>query len=244
MKNEILVIIPARIGSTRLEKKPLKKIGNMTMIEHICKNLTDYGIKNFYIATDSEEISEYLANRNYKVIMTDSDLESGTDRVFQAWKKIDESGKFKFIINVQGDMPFLDPKIITDISEEIIKTQYDILTPVTKVDYEKAKGESNVKVVINKNNQALYFSRSMIPNSSAEYLYHVGVYAFKDHALKKFVSLPKSDYERSERLEQLRALENNMSIGIIYSDSIPISIDTEDDYKLAIDYYNKNIISK
>lgn len=236
--NETLVVIPSRIGSTRLPRKSLVKIGNKTMIELVTEKVIESGLKNIYVATDSDEIAAVLAKSGINSIMTAPEIPSGTDRVFDAWQKLPNKTEFKYIINVQGDMPFLSPEIILETARTLWQTDSDIVTPVAKVDYSKVEGDSNVKVVSTINNKVLYFSRSRIPCAGDNYLYHVGIYGYKADSLDKFVKLPISFLERTEKLEQLRALENGMTIEICYVKTIPISIDTPEDLKKAENYYN------
>lgn len=238
MQKKTLVIIPARIGSTRLEKKALAKIGEKTMVEHVALQVQSTNLENIFVATDSKEIADVLKSHNINSIMTDSNCQSGTDRVYAAWQNLPNKDEFEYIINVQGDMPFIEPSIIYEVAKKLWVSKSDIVTPVVKVDIEEARPESNVKVVSTLNNQALYFSRSLIPNGAPEFLYHVGVYGYKASSLAKFVSLPASFLEKSERLEQLRALENGMKIEICYVESIPISIDTPADLEKALIYYD------
>jgi len=122
----------------------------------------------------------------------------------------------------------------------MLKTgEYDIVTSGVKIGRDIAQSESNVKVVVDKQGRALYFSRSMIPHGGEEFLYHVGIYGFKSQALEKFIKLEQSNYEICEKLEQLRALENGMKIGVCVSDEIPLSVDTKDDLEKANLYYSK-----
>ncbi len=248
--SEFCIIVPARIGSTRLPKKLLKKIDDKFIINHVVERLLKLNI-DIYIATDSDEIKQALHSMNAEVIMTESNINSGSDRVFEAYKQIKKSKKYNYIINVQGDMPFLDPMILEDIvlkfknESSDTKFQSDIITPYVKIDYEKAHKPENVKIVASASGRAMYFSRSLIPYSqkpeNLEYLYHVGIYGFREYALEKFCNLDQGIYEKNESLEQLRALENNMIINLIESKQIPISIDTEHDYLEAIKYYNAKL---
>ena len=240
MYSDVIVIIPSRLSSERLPRKPLAEIGDMTMIEHVATRVLASGIENVYVATDSDEIAKVISARNIKVIMTDSSCPTGTDRVYQAFQSLRENKNIKYIINIQGDMPFIDSVSIVKIIDELRKNRFDIITPVAKVGRDIADNLSNAKVVVGINNQALYFSRSLIPYGAEEYLYHVGIYGFKKEALTKFVNLTHSKYERVEKLEQLRALENGMTIGICYSDAVPISVDTEEDLAKARHYASIN----
>lgn len=239
MHNDVVVIVPARLGSTRLHNKPLQIIGNQTMIEHVLARIQKIGISNLYVATDSEEISSLVMKRGFEAIMTDNDCPTGTDRVYEAFKKLPDHDKINYIINVQGDMPFIDGAVILEIIAGLKKNDFDIMTSVVKVNEDVAASPSNVKVVISKNDKALYFSRAPVPTGSEEFFYHVGIYGFKAKALEKFVSLEQTLNEKFEKLEQLRALDNDMTIGVCYSNEIPISVDTEEDLIKAREFINK-----
>lgn len=238
MYSDIAIIIPARLGAQRLPSKPLKLIGNFTMIEHVVKQVQKTGLDNIYVATDSELIAEKVTNCGGKYIMTSENLLSGTERVYQAFQSLPNNSSINYVLNVQGDMPFLEPKVIIEVIDSLKKSNHEIITPVIKVNTKEAEGASNVKVVVDANNKALYFSRNLIPYNATEFLYHVGVYGFKAAALAKFVKLSPSYLEKTEQLEQLRALENGMEIGVCYVDNIPISVDTIDDLNKAIEFYN------
>jgi 3-deoxy-manno-octulosonate cytidylyltransferase (CMP-KDO synthetase) len=238
--DDVAVIIPSRLGSTRVLQKPLAKIGDLTMIEHVLHSVGKTNLKHIYVATDSDSIAEKISAGGYKFIMTNSNCPTGTDRVYEALQNLADDG-IKYAVNVQGDMPFVDAAIILDLIERLKNSEHDIITPVSTVGADVANSESNVKVVKDTNNKALYFSRNLIPFGASEYLYHIGVYGFKRSSLEKFVKLPKSPLEIAENLEQLRALENGMSIGLTFTASIPISVDTKEDLAKAIEFYN-NII--
>lgn len=239
MHNNIAVIIPARLASTRLCNKMLEKIGDRTLIEHVIKKVQLSSFENIFVATDSEIIATIAANAGAEFVITDPNCPSGTDRTYQALTKIDSAGsKFDFIINVQGDMPFINGQVLNDIAQNLEKRIYDIITPVVRVNHEVASNPSNVKVVIDYKQKALYFSRSLIPYGGDEFLYHVGIYGFSKEAIKKFVSFSQTNYEKCEKLEQLRAIEQGLTIGICYSNEVPISVDTIEDLEKARSYYN------
>lgn len=236
--SDVAVIIPSRIGSTRLPSKALAMIGDKTMIEHVINRL--YGLlkARLYVATDHEDIAAAAEKAGAVAIMTDPQCPTGSDRVFQAYQKLPAKEQINYVINVQGDMPFIKHDAIADIIELLKKNQHDIVTSCVSVGEDVAKIESNVKVVVDKNNNALYFSRSLIPHGAKDFLYHVGIYGFTVKALTQFIDLEQSNYEKCEQLEQLRALENGMKIGICISNEIPISVDTPDDLKKAAMYYD------
>ena len=141
-------------------------------------------------------------------------------------------------------MPFINADDIVKMSKMLIGSEFDIVTMASKMSEEEAKSSSNVKVVIDQNDRAMYFSRSMIPFGANEFLYHIGVYGFKIQALKQFIVLAQSNYEKCEKLEQLRALEHGMKIGVVKVKQKPISIDNHNDFKQASNYYHNNITSK
>ncbi|MDC0864729.1 3-deoxy-manno-octulosonate cytidylyltransferase [Rickettsiaceae bacterium] len=237
MQHDVAIIIPSRIGATRLPKKPLAKIGKLSLIEHVISRIMPIAKNNLYVATDSFEIANVVRSSGAIAIMTDENCPSGSDRVFECFKKVDENNRIKYIINVQGDMPFIDNQLISTIIDRLKNTDSDIVTPVAKVSMDVAKSPSNVKVVADKFHNAMYFSRTPVPYGATEFLYHVGIYGFKRNALEKFVNLDHGHYEKLESLEQLRALEHGMKIGVCFSDEVPISVDTPDDLAKAKRYY-------
>lgn len=243
MHSDVAIIIPSRIGSQRLFEKPLQQIGGLSMIEHVLKQTQLTGLKNIYVTTDSKTIAEKVALQNGQFIFTDEDCPSGTDRVYQAFQKIPNNDNIDYILNVQGDMPFVEPEVILKVIESLKNSEYGIMTPVTNVGIEVAESPSNVKVVTDHKGKALYFSRSLIPHGASEFLYHVGIYGFRKAALNKFMELPISFLEKSEKLEQLRALQNDISIGVCYVDNVPISIDTQEDLDKALAYYASQLRS-
>lgn len=232
------IIIPARLGSTRLKNKALELIGSRTMIEHTYLRALELGLEHLYIATDALEIASVVTKAGGKAIMTDKKLESGTDRIFQALQTLHNKNEIKYVINLQGDLPFVDSAIILDIISRLKNSEADIVTAASNIDYDTAMDPSNVKVVISNKGHALYFSRHMIPYNATNYWYHIGIYGYRSDALEKFVSLEPSYLEKTEKLEQLRALENNMKIDICYAKSIPISVDTQKDLEKARKLYN------
>ena len=231
MNSDVAIIIPSRLGSRRLAEKALAKIGDLTMIERvvIAAKQTPYQV---YVATDSDLIAQLSQKQGAKTIITPKECSSGTERVFAAYK----IGKLNHttIVNVQGDMPFIEPDTISAVAHMCKTEQYEITTAVAKTDPVYAALPSNVKAILDVNGRALYFSRSMIPHNSNSYLCHIGIYAFKAASLVKFCALAPADLEKVENLEQLRALYHNMSIGACTVANMPISVDTQDDLAQAI----------
>lgn len=178
MHSDVAIIIPSRIGSTRLPRKALAKIGDFSLIEHVVRGLKNIAGNNLYVATDSKEIANVAESAGAIAIMTDEDCSTGSDRVFQAFQKIPEHDRIKYIINIQGDMLFVSPVIVDKIIDGLKNGEGEIVTPVVKIDQDTAASSSNVKVVVGASGQAMYFSRSLVPHGASEFLYHVGIYGF------------------------------------------------------------------
>lgn len=236
--NNFAIIIPARLASTRLPNKPLAIINNKTMIERVCQRAHMSKISDIYVACDSMDICKIVEDKGYNAVLTDPNLPSGTDRIYQAYQKINK--KYNYIINLQGDLPNIDPKIIDIASDCSINNDCDITTLAYKITDKKEIIDNNiVKIAIAFNNEsegrALYFSRSPIPYSSKLdcYYHHIGIYVYRAQSLEKFIKLKPSPLENIESLEQLRALENNMSIYVKIINSRPVSVDTKQDLELV-----------
>jgi 3-deoxy-manno-octulosonate cytidylyltransferase (CMP-KDO synthetase) len=239
-----VVIIPARLASTRLPQKVLADIVGIPMIVRVAKQVLKSSIKDVFVACDSEKIANVVSSYGIKTILTDADLPSGTDRVYQAYQKLGKD--YDIIINVQGDLPLLDPNNI-ELLISLEKEDFDIATLASPIKNEEEITNPNVvKPVISfvKKNygQALYFSRSPVPYSKTAnntYYHHIGIYAYKQKALEKFVSLKPSALEQRESLEQLRALENNMKIVVKITNSYPLGVDTKEDLEKVISLLKK-----
>ena len=237
--NNIAIIIPARLASTRLPNKPLAVINNVTMIERVCNQAKKSKISDIYVACDCKEIFNIVINSGFNAILTDPELPSGTDRIYQAYQKI--SKKYEYIINLQGDLPNIDPKIIDNVANTAIENSHDITTLAYPIKNDDEISDPNiVKIAIafkksQKEGRALYFSRSPIPYSKNinTYYHHIGIYAYKTKSLEKFVKLAPCELEKRESLEQLRALENDMSIYVKITNSRPLSVDTQSDLKMV-----------
>ncbi|MGB0573456.1 MAG: 3-deoxy-manno-octulosonate cytidylyltransferase [Hyphomicrobiales bacterium] len=232
--NDTIILIPARIGSTRLPRKPLLKINGREMILHVWDKAQDTKAEKVVVATDSQEIAEVLHKEGAEVIITNPSHQSGTDRIYEALNKLDKEKSYKYIINLQGDLPNITSDIINLGIDNIRNTDADILTYCREIDDPIDVGNPNiVKIATHKekNNElnALYFSRSAIPYGANIYFEHIGIYVYKRDALDRFVSMKPSTLETTEKLEQLRALEGSMKINLILVDDKIISIDTIDD---------------
>lgn len=239
--SKILTIIPARLASTRLPNKPLADIGGKPMILRVYEQAKKTNLGEVVVACDSQEIANIIENVGGKAIITNPDLPSGTDRIFVALQKMPNHQEFEIIVNLQGDLPVIDPQVIIATAQLALKTNTDIATLASVIkDDEEINNPNVVKIAIallSDNNpelgkrlgRALYFSRLAIPHGAKEYYHHIGIYAYKRVALEKFVSLSPSKLEKTESLEQLRALENQMSIAVQIVDSHPTSVDNPQD---------------
>ena len=232
--NDTIILIPARIGSTRLPRKPLLKINGREMILHVWDKAQNTKAEKVVVATDSQEIAEVLHKEGAEVIITNPSHQSGTDRIYEALNILDIEKSYEYIINLQGDLPNISSDVINLGIDNIRNTDADILTYCREIDNPIDVGNPNiVKIATHKeeNNElnALYFSRSPIPYGADTYLEHIGIYVYKRDALDRFVSMDPSTLETTEKLEQLRALGGSMKINLILVDDKIISIDTIDD---------------
>lgn len=231
---DLIVVIPARMGSTRLPGKPLRELSGKPLIAWVVEAVKKV-VPNVAVATDSEEVVEVSERAGAKGILTPSELPSGTDRVYHAAKNL----PFKYIINVQGDEPFIKREHIVPVYEGL-KRGYKFTTVATPFKKAKeVKDPSKVKVVLDKEGRALYFSRSLIPFTRdgeikpENYLKHIGIYGFTKESLKEFVSWETGKLEKLEKLEQLRILENGGEIFVSVVEHDSFGVDTEEDLKLA-----------
>ncbi len=231
-----LIVIPARYESTRLPGKPLLEISGKSLIHLVYERASESRLKDgVIIATDDQRILDAAASFGAEAVMTSPSCKSGTDRVFEAVKDRDAD----IIINVQGDEPFIRPDMIDLLFSVMENESLDVATLCAPVTDDKEYADPNtVKVVLDKNGFALYFSRSPIPylrnEKSRTVLYkHIGIYGFKGKFLKQFVSMPKSRLEESESLEQLRILENGYRIKVLTTHYEGFGIDTMNDLQRA-----------
>jgi 3-deoxy-manno-octulosonate cytidylyltransferase (CMP-KDO synthetase) len=234
-----VILIPARLASTRLPNKPLAMIGDAPMIVQVWRRAMESGLGPVVVACDSEEIAAIIRKEGGQAVLTDPDLPSGSDRIWQALQKIDPQEHYDVVINVQGDMPTLDPKILRQALALLNDPNVDIATLAAKITDEAEKSDpAVVKPVIafaadGLHGRALYFSRAMVPTGASVQYHHIGLYAYRRAALKRFVSLPPSTLELSEKLEQLRALEAGMTIAIAVVDTVPLGVDTQETLEKA-----------
>ncbi len=238
-----LIVIPSRIGATRLPRKPLAEIAGEPMIVHCWRRAMEADAGDVVVATDSPEIAAAVEKAGGKTVMTRADHPSGSDRVFEAVNLIDPSSDFDIIVNVQGDQPVLEPSLIRDCVAPLADLAVDIATvAVVITDPATVMEPSAVKMIGTPSGapdtlRALYFTRSPAPYGPGPLYLHIGLYAYRRKALAKFVELPPSPLELREKLEQLRALEAGMRIDVRRVDSVPMSIDTPDDLERVRAYF-------
>ena len=237
---KIIGIIPARMESSRLPGKPLINIGNKSMIRRVYESAMKVNLINeLYVATPNKEIFDHV-NEFGKVIMTSKNPLNGTERVYEAYQKLNK--EYDYIINIQGDEPFIKKEQIEDIIS-ICKSPNEICTLIKKEKYSNLiERESIMKVVKNNSDEAMYFSRSLIPfqKIKTDYNKHICIYAYTPIALKKIISLKPSKLELSESLEQLRWLENGYTVKLNTTKFNSFSIDTKEDLIFAQEFINKN----
>lgn len=232
------VVIPARYGSTRLEGKPLKDIAGIPMIIWVAQNCKKSKADRVIVVTDDQRIfDECVKVEGLEVTLSDPSLPSGTDRVAKVANYLNND----IIINVQGDEPFIDPKLIDSLIDDLKSSDAVMNTACVKIDEETALNPNVVKVVCDNQGYALYFSRLPIPfyredGGEKVYYKHIGIYGYRRSFLKVFTSLEPSNHERAEKLEQLRALDNGYKIKVIETDYNSISVDTEEDLIRANKY--------
>lgn len=240
MTNKIVIIIPARLASTRLQNKPLADILGKSMIQRVYEKAIAAALGDVYVACDGDEIANEVKKFGGNYIITDPNLPSGTDRIHVAFKSLNKD--FDFIINLQGDLPNIDPKVIKAAADAALNNDCDIATVASKIKKRDEITNPNVvKIAVAFDNQGIgkahYFSRSAIPyskNNEGDYFHHIGIYVYKKAALEKFVNLKQTELEKRESLEQLRALENNMKIMVKLVDAHPLSVDTKEDLEIII----------
>ncbi len=231
---KIVGVIPARYGSKRFPGKPLVKILGKPMIEWVIRGALDSDLlSDVILATDSEKIREVGEKLEVKSILTPQEIPTGTDRVWLVARNI----KPDIVVNIQGDEPLINGKLIDSVVNTLISDpKADMCTPVY-VEYRQNEDINRVKVVVDLNDYALYFSRKSIPHYSnpheRKYLIHIGIYAYRFHALERFVNSPPTPLELAENLEQLRALQLGMKIKIAYHDKPIVPVDTPADLSLV-----------
>lgn len=234
-----IVLIPARMASSRLPGKPLAPIGGVPMIVHVLRRAVEAGIGPVAVACAEEEIAEAVRAAGGTAVLTDPALPSGSDRCFAALTALDPSGRHDVVVNLQGDLPTLEPQAIRAVLAPLERADCDIGTLVTPI---RDAGEANAPNVVKaavafREGESIapapYFSRLPVPSGPGPLWHHVGLYAWRRPALTRFVALPPSPLELRERLEQLRAIEAGMRVFCARIDSAPFGVDTPEDLARA-----------
>lgn len=236
--SDILILIPARLGSTRLPEKALALIAGEPMIAHVWRRAEAARLGRVVVATDSEAIAAAVTGVGGEAIMTRADHASGSDRIHEALGKLDPDRRYGIIVNVQGDLPTIEPETIRAALPPLADPAVDIATLAAVIARDEERTNPNVVKAVTSpisatRHRALYFTRATAPWGEGPLLHHIGLYAYRRAALEAFVSLPPSPLERREKLEQLRALEAGMRIDVCLVDAVPLGVDTPDDLERA-----------
>ncbi|MDL2401529.1 3-deoxy-manno-octulosonate cytidylyltransferase [Rhizobium mayense] len=236
--DKTLVLIPARMASTRLPGKPLADICGLPMIVQVAKRAREAAIGRIVVAVDHDDTFAAVAKAGFEVVMTRQDHQSGSDRIYEALKAVDPDGRAEIVINVQGDLPTIDPETIRASLRPLENPAVDIATLTVEIADEEEKTKPSVVKVVgsalsDKRMRALYFTRATAPYGAGPLYHHIGLYTYRRAALEKFVSLGPSPLEKRESLEQLRALEAGMRIDVEIVDTIPLGVDTPGDLEKA-----------
>jgi 3-deoxy-manno-octulosonate cytidylyltransferase (CMP-KDO synthetase) len=235
-KSSVLVAIPARMASTRFPGKPLADIAGLPMIVHVLRRAEAAAVGPVVVATDSEAIATAVEKADGRAVMTRADHASGSDRICEALGIVGSPAGI--IVNVQGDLPTLDPGDIRAALAPLDDPAVDVATIAAEIREPGERTNPNVVKVVGSavspgRLRALYFTRATAPYGEGPLYHHIGLYAFRRAALERFVSLPPSPLEQRERLEQLRALEAGMRIDVAIVASVPLGVDTPEDLERA-----------
>ncbi|MDZ4735283.1 MAG: 3-deoxy-manno-octulosonate cytidylyltransferase [Rhodospirillaceae bacterium] len=237
-----LIAIPARMASTRLPGKPLADIAGEPMIVHVWRRACEANVGPVLVAAGEAAIVDAIRAAGGEAVLTDAELPSGSDRIHQAVERIDPDRRHDVVVNLQGDLPTLDPRAIRSVLDTLRDEDVDIGTLAVRItdDAERSRADV-VKVAAGFADaapagtiaRALAFSRLPIPWGEGAHYHHIGIYAYRRAALARFVALPPSPLEQREKLEQLRALEAGMRIDVALVDTIPLGVDTPADLERA-----------
>jgi 3-deoxy-manno-octulosonate cytidylyltransferase (CMP-KDO synthetase) len=237
--SDCLIVIPARLAATRLPGKPLAAIGKAPMIVHVWARACEADCGPVIVATDAPEVAHAVREAGGSAVMTRADHVSGSDRVFEAVSSFDPAGKFEVVVNLQGDLPTLDPNLVRRCIAALGEGTADIGTIAAEIVREEERTNPNVVKVVGSavgdgtTLRALYFTRATAPYGDGPLYHHIGLYAYRRAALARFVKLPQSPLERREKLEQLRALEAGIRIDVGLVDTVPLGVDTPADLERA-----------
>jgi len=233
-----VILIPARMAATRLPGKPLADIGGVPMIVHVLRRAAEAGVGPVIVATDSREIAAAVERGGGEAVLTRPDHPSGSDRLHEALGKVDPAGRFQAVVNVQGDLPTLDPADVRAALALLADPVVDVATAAAEIRNPEERTNPNVVKVVGspaspRRLRALYFTRATAPYGEGPLYHHIGLYAYRRAALARFVALPPSPLEVREKLEQLRLIEAGLRIDVALVDSVPLGVDTPEDLEAA-----------
>ena len=238
MADDVLILIPARMHSTRLPGKPLADIAGLPMIVQVLRRAEAAKLGPVVVACDDETIATAVEKAGGRAIMTRADHPSGSDRIFEALGVVDPNGRVRIVVNVQGDLPTIAPADIATALMPLKDPAVDIATLAAEIKKPEERTNPNVVKVVGTlvspgRLRALYFTRATAPTGDGPLYHHIGLYAYRRAALERFVKLPPSPLEQRERLEQLRALEAGMRVDVAVVDTVPLGVDTPEDLETA-----------
>lgn len=236
--SEPLILIPARMASTRLPGKPLADICGAPMIVQVWRRAMEANAGRVAVAAAEREIVDAVVQAGGEAVLTDPNHPSGSDRIYEALTRLDANRSHDIVVNVQGDLPTLDPALVRAVVDALRNTGSDMSTLATEIREPSERVNPNVvKAVVAldaaREGRALYFTRATAPSGDGPLYHHIGIYAYRREALERFVKMPPSALEKREKLEQLRALENGMTIAVRIVDTMPLGVDTPEDLERA-----------
>ncbi|MFM9865079.1 MAG: 3-deoxy-manno-octulosonate cytidylyltransferase [Micropepsaceae bacterium] len=237
--SEPLILIPARMASTRLPGKPLADICGAPMIVQVWRRAMEAKSGRVAVAAAERVIVDAVVRGGGEAVLTDPNHPSGSDRIYEALTKLDAKGAHDIVVNIQGDLPTLDPGLVRSVVEALRSSGADISTLATEIREPSERTNQNVvKAVVAlaegaREGRALYFTRATAPSGDGPLYHHIGIYAYRRAALDRFVKMAPSPLEKREKLEQLRALENGMTIAVRIVDTMPLGVDTPEDLERA-----------
>jgi 3-deoxy-manno-octulosonate cytidylyltransferase (CMP-KDO synthetase) len=237
-----IILIPARMASTRLPDKPLADIAGLPMIVHVWKRAVEAGIGPVYVACDDERVAQVIKEAGGQSIMTRSDHPSGSDRIYEALCAIDPQKKYDVVVNVQGDVPTIEPEVIRSVMLPLENPAVDVATLACEIHEPSERSDPAVVKPVFRGTwhvtratpvtRAVSFTRNAPKDNETAY-HHIGIYAYRRAALERFVSLPPSPLELRDKLEQLRAIEAGMRIDVARVDTVPLGVDTPEHLQKA-----------
>jgi len=234
-----IIAIPSRLSATRLPNKPLADICGVPMIVQVWRRATEARIGPVLVACGDVEIARAIEREGGQAVLTDPGHQNGTDRIGEALAKVDPGGRYDTVVNVQGDLPTIDPAVIRASLLPLEDSAVDIATLVAEIKIEEERSNPNVvKCVVGfppgkRIARALYFSRATVPARDGPHYHHIGLYTYRRAALERYIRLPPGVLQVRESLEQLRALENGMRIDAVLVDTVPLGVDTRADLERA-----------